>query len=103
MTQENKSPKEAQDFATNSGYTNVKKGCEMNRTSEHRRKLSEIPKHRVLRFGDQLNDACLNLAHDPCSDSWKTLLFKLQDAWSEVRDFCPEISLDEDFTQGFDS
>ena len=103
MTQENKSPNEGQDFATNSGNTNTKKGCEMNKTSEHRRKLSEIPRLQVLRLGDQISDACLNLAHDPCSDSWKTLLYKLQDVWSEVRNFCPEIPLDEDFNQGFDS
>ena len=75
----------------------------MSEVRKHRRHLSSIPKLRVHSLGEEINDACLNLAHDPCSDSWKTLLFKLQDGWSEVRSFCPEIPLDTDPMQGFDS
>lgn len=119
MTQENKSPKEGQDFANNSGNTNVKnsslfkgakqkqfsqkKRCEMNQTSELRRKLSEIPKLRALRLGEQINDACLNLAHDPCLDSWKTVLFQFESGWKEVRNFCPEIPVETAPDTDFDS
>lgn len=74
----------------------------MRKSREHRRYLSSIPKLRVLDLGERLNNTCGNLAHDRCTDSWMTLLFTLQDAWSEVRNFCPEIPLDEDSTQRFD-
>ena len=75
----------------------------MNGVRKHRRKLSSIPKLRVLSIGEQMNDACLNLAHDPCPDSWKTVLFQFESGWKEVRNFCPEIPVETAPDTDFDS
>jgi len=68
----------------------------MSGTRKHRQRLSEIPVLRVFSLGEQFNDACTNLAHDPCTDSWKTLLFKLESAHKEVRQYRPEIPVETD-------
>ena len=70
----------------------------MSKVCNHRRKLSNIPRSRVFRLGEQINDACGNLAHDPCPDSWMTLLFQLESAYTEIRHYCPEISVETDHT-----
>jgi hypothetical protein len=74
----------------------------MNRVRIHRRKLDNIPRLRVLSIGEQVNDACGNVAHDPCPDSWKTLLFLLASRFKEVRQYCPEIPVEIDLTQVHD-
>ena len=68
----------------------------MSEVRKHRERLRNIPRRRVFSIGEGINDACMSLAFDPCPDSWKTLLFKLKSGFKEVRQFCPEISVETD-------